>query len=82
VRNPILKVLTATAVVLAVASFSGGTFAQDKKAPAAKAPSACKGLAEAACKAKAECGWIAPKTGKQRPYCRTKAKRTSTKKKT
>jgi hypothetical protein len=37
----------------------------------AQAP-ACKGLAEAACKAKATCAWISPKAGKQKPYCRAK----------
>jgi hypothetical protein len=43
------------------------------KAKAAKPASACKGLEEAACKGKtAECAWIAPKTGKQKPYCRAK----------
>jgi hypothetical protein len=44
-------------------------------APAsAQAPaSACKGLDAAACKAKsATCAWIAPKKGKQKPYCRAK----------
>jgi hypothetical protein len=42
-------------------------------AAAAKPPSACKGLAESDCKAKtAECAWIAPKAGKQKPYCRAK----------
>jgi hypothetical protein len=36
-----------------------------------KKASACKGLDEKACKTKAaECRWIVPKKGKQRPYCR------------
>jgi hypothetical protein len=35
--------------------------------------SPCKGLDAAACKAKsATCTWIAPKKGKQKPYCRAK----------
>ncbi|HEY7550934.1 MAG TPA: hypothetical protein VH913_15630 [Hyphomicrobiaceae bacterium] len=48
--------------------------AQDaKKTPPPKAPSPCKGLDEKACKGKAaECSWIVPKKGKQRPYCRLK----------
>jgi len=66
--------LGAAAAVAALLSFGFDAAAQDKKAPATKAPSACKGLAEAACKAKAECAWIVPKKGKQKPYCRTKSK--------
>jgi hypothetical protein len=48
--------------------------AQDtKKTPATKAASPCKGLDEKACKGKAaECTWIVPKKGKQKPYCRLK----------
>lgn len=42
-------------------------------APASAQASACKGLDAAACKAKsATCAWVAPKKGKQKPYCRAK----------
>lgn len=34
--------------------------------------SACKGLDAAACRAKAACTWVAPKKGKQKPYCRSR----------
>jgi hypothetical protein len=70
------------AAIAAVATMGVGlslvvdALAQDaakKPAAAAKTTSACKGLAEAACKAQtATCSWIAPKTGKQKPYCRAK----------
>lgn len=69
-------------VSVTVLAFGHAVYAQDKKATtpppapakAAKAPSPCKGLDEAACKAKsAECQWIAPKKGKQKPYCKLKA---------
>ena len=46
-----------------------------KTAPAAKTTaSACKGLDQTACGANTACQWIAPKSGKQKPYCRTKPK--------
>jgi len=62
----------ATAAGLLVLTHSG--LAQDKKA-AAPAASPCKGLDQAACAAKAtDCQWIAPKKGKQKPYCRLKSK--------
>jgi hypothetical protein len=65
----ILLVAAASGTILAL-GYPG--HAQDKKA-APKVVSACKGLDEAACKAKsAECLWIVPKTGKQKPYCRLK----------
>ena len=68
------------AAIAAIATIGVGlslsASAQDaakKPAAAAKTTSACKGLAEAACKAQtATCSWIAPKTGKQKPYCRAK----------
>jgi hypothetical protein len=48
-------------------------FGLDAAAQTAKKASPCKGLDEKACKAKAtECRWVAPKKGKQRPYCRLK----------
>lgn len=38
--------------------------------------SPCKGLDQKACKAKAaECQWIVPRKGKQRPYCRLGSRR-------
>jgi hypothetical protein len=67
----ILAVTAAAAGLLAVADFG---FAQDKKA-ATPAASPCKGLDQAACTAKAaDCQWITPKSGKQKPYCRLKSK--------
>ena len=52
--------------------------AQGSKATTAPAPkataSACKGLDQTACGANTACQWIAPKSGKQKPYCRTKPK--------
>jgi hypothetical protein len=78
-RSTLLRFAIVSATVLA---FGNATYAQDKKAatpppaPAktAKQASPCKRLDEAACKAKdAECQWIAPKKGKQKPYCKLKA---------
>ena len=73
-NSGLVKGLCAAAAVAAIFVLGFGAEAQDaKKAPAAKPASACKGLAEAACKGNAACAWIVPKTGKQRPYCRTKS---------
>jgi hypothetical protein len=77
-RSTMLRFAIVSATVLA---FGSATYAQDKKAtppPAAaktaKPASACKGLDETGCKGKdAECQWIAPKKGKQKPYCKLKA---------
>jgi hypothetical protein len=45
-----------------------------EKSPPPKAASPCKGLDEKSCKAKtADCLWIVPTKGKQKPYCRLKA---------
>ena len=77
-RSGPLKGLVAAAAVGLLLGSGFDASAQDtmKKAPAAKAKSktasACKGLDEAACKAKAECQWIVPKRGKQKPYCKLK----------
>jgi hypothetical protein len=66
--------LSAAAVLAALLMLGFDAAAQDaKKTPPPKAPSPCKGLDEKACKGKsAECAWIVPKKGKQRPYCRLK----------
>ncbi len=81
VRNRLIAGLGAAATAALVLTFGLDASAQDpakkppapKAAKAAKPASACKGLEEAACKAKtAECAWIAPKAGKQKPYCRAK----------
>lgn len=76
IRNCFMKGLGAAAAVGLLLTFGLNASAQDttkKKAPAAKPASACKGLEEAACKGKtAECAWIVPKAGKQKPYCRSK----------
>ncbi len=79
--NRFLKGLCAATAVGLMVTFGVDVSAQEpmkktpapKAAKAAKPASACKGLEEAACKGKtAECAWIAPKTGKQKPYCRAK----------
>lgn len=45
----------------------------DAPAWASSAATGCKGQAEAVCKAQdATCTWVAPKKGKQKPYCRAK----------
>jgi hypothetical protein len=66
--------LSAAAVLAALLMLGFDAAAQDaKKTPPPKAPSPCKGLDEKACKGKAaECSWIVPKKGKQKPYCRLK----------
>ncbi|MFZ1104148.1 MAG: hypothetical protein WAN86_15115 [Hyphomicrobiaceae bacterium] len=70
--------LSAVAAVAAVLLLGFDASAQDTKK--LKTVSACKGLDEKACKGKAaDCLWITPKKGKQRPYCRIK---TASKKKT
>ena len=71
--------LWATAVAAGLAAAICAAAAQDKKAaataPAPKSsPSPCKGLDQAACGAASACQWIAPKSGKQKPYCRLKPK--------
>jgi hypothetical protein len=62
------------ALVAAVASIGVVlSLGADAPARAASAASGCKGQAEAACKAQgATCTWVAPKKGKQKPYCRAK----------
>jgi len=75
IRIGLLNAVGAAAAAGLILSCGFAASAQDaaKKAPAAATVSACKGLAEAACKAKAStCTWVAPKTGKQKPYCRSK----------
>jgi hypothetical protein len=66
--------LSALAVVATLFFQGFDASAQDTKKAAPKAATACKGLDEKACKGKTtDCLWIAPKTGKQKPYCRMKA---------
>ena len=64
--------LSAVAVVGTFLMLGFDASAQDtKKAP--KAASPCKGLEEKACKGRtADCAWVVPSKGKQRPYCRLK----------
>ena len=67
----LLKGFCAAAAVGALLVFGVGAEAQGTK----KA-SPCKGLDEKACKARtAECTWVVPKKGKQRPYCRLRPTR-------
>jgi hypothetical protein len=69
---------TAAAAGLGLLALAHAGFAQDKKTatPATTSTaSPCKGLDQAGCTAKAaDCQWIAPKSGKQKPYCRLKPK--------
>lgn len=67
ISSGLVKGLIAAAAIAAVASL-----AFDSEAQAQTKASACKGLTESACKGNASCQWIAPKKGKQKPYCRTK----------
>jgi hypothetical protein len=66
--------LSAAAVIAALLGTGFDATAQDaKKTPPPKASSPCKGLDEKACKGRtADCAWIVPSKGKQRPYCRLK----------
>lgn len=75
----------ATAAFAATAGVGTIAYAQEKKATttpkttASKTPSACKGLAEAACKDKStECTWVSASKGKdgkeKKAYCRAKPK--------
>jgi hypothetical protein len=64
-----LSAIAALAAALGLVLPFGG----EAPAQAASAASTCKGLAESACKAQtASCTWVAPKKGKQKPYCRAK----------
>jgi hypothetical protein len=69
--------LSAVAAIAALFALGFDASAQDvgkdaKKAPP-KAASACKGLDENACKGKAaDCLWVVPSKGKQKPYCRVR----------
>ena len=66
----LVKGFGAAAVVGALLMFGVGAEAQTKKA------SPCRGLDEKMCKAKtAECTWVVPKKGTQRPYCRLRPAR-------
>lgn len=68
-RACLVKGLGAAAAA-ALLMFGVDASAQTKKA------SPCRGLDEKSCKAKtAECAWVVPKKGKQRPYCRLRPAR-------
>lgn len=68
--------MSAAATIVALLSLGFDASAQDIKKKPAGAVSACKGLDERACKSKAsDCLWIVPKKGKQKPYCRLKARK-------
>jgi hypothetical protein len=62
----------AVVLLLGMAVHAQTTDPAKKPAPKPKVVSVCKGLDETACKAKTECAWVVPKTGKQKPYCRLK----------
>jgi hypothetical protein len=66
--------LSAATVFTALLALGFDASAQDaKKTSPPKASSPCKGLDEKACKGRtAECAWVVPSKGKQRPYCRLK----------
>jgi hypothetical protein len=69
--------LCAAAAVAGVVLGTWSAQAQESKAktaPAKATASACKGLDQAGCGANTACQWIAPKSGKQKPYCRLKPK--------
>jgi hypothetical protein len=69
----LFKGLGAAAAAGALLFFGVGAEAQS-----ARKASPCKGLDEKACKGKAaECSWIVPKKGKQKPYCRLRPARKS-----
>jgi hypothetical protein len=70
-NGDLLKGLSAAVAVAALLVFGVGAEAQSTK----KA-SPCRGLDEKACRAKtAECTWVVPKKGTQRPYCRLRPAR-------
>ena len=70
--SKLLGASAAAAVLLFGVAVHAQTTDTTKKKAAPKTASACKGLDEANCKSRDTCGWIVPKTGKQKPYCRTK----------
>jgi hypothetical protein len=72
VNVALLRGLGAVAAVAVLLTFG------DAEAQTGKKASMCKGLDEKGCRAKtAECSWITPKKGKQRPYCRLRPGRKS-----
>jgi hypothetical protein len=71
-----MKTLSRLSAIAIVAATVGLVLSLGAEAPAqaASAASTCKGLAESACKAQtATCTWVAPRKGKQKPYCRAKS---------
>lgn len=74
-RKTLLGTFGLSVATVALAVFAYGASAQEKKAvPKAATASPCKGLDDATCKGNSECQWITPKKGKQKPYCKLKAK--------
>ena len=76
----VLRGLTAGLAAAALLTFGYAAIAQDKAPKKAATTSACKGLNEAACKAReAACNWIGEittKAGKTRKaHCRSKPKK-------
>jgi hypothetical protein len=69
-----MKITSSCATLVAAATIGVVlSLGADAPARAASAATGCKGQAEAACKAQgATCTWVAPKKGKQKPYCRAK----------
>lgn len=68
-----MKLLSLSAITAAAALGLVLSLGVDAPARAASAATGCKGQAEAACNAQgATCTWVAPKKGKQKPYCRAK----------
>jgi hypothetical protein len=70
-KGVFMKLLSLSAIAGAAAIVL--SLGVDAPARAASAATGCKGQAEATCKAQgATCTWVAPKKGKQKPYCRAK----------
>ena len=76
-RNALMKGIGLAVTLSAIAAFTLGASAQDKKAPAKKPP-ACNSLkAEPACAARNDCNWVAEskdaKGKMKKAYCRSSA---------
>jgi hypothetical protein len=70
-----LKTLGMTAAAAVIAAFAFGASAQEKKAEPAKRPPGCSSLqAEADCRARTDCSWVAESKDakiKRKAYCRS-----------